>query len=316
MSRKQDASGPDAPVLAYDPDDILRIPPTQIRLITHRHTDRHVEAYLRAPAGWVSVDPTTKQRTRQMFDAAVATAFARTRRARLGWIFVVPREERSIFFSVRHLRFTLAKPDDDPSKLIKALGHSESDGTDAAAKREVDSQDTAGGLQVEATAQLPIAVSLNDSKLTFNDHAVEAGSTQLTQQAYRIQRDNRVNTIYLPHDQAAVRLTVRAEQIGPVFGITPASAAMNDPLWLEDALSQPWYPIGYVWKRADYPSQIVMDRARPIQEAGELPLARMLPGESLSIYFAVHRGTRLRAVRLGGQIIEPIDVLADEAHSQ
>ena len=107
-----------------DTDQMLRVPPTQVRLISQRRDLSQQGVRLHAPVGWVQVDPGTGERVYSPFDSSAKPVLqgSLAQEHLLGWVFVLPIEEEARFVVLRRLRRKLPALDTDPLALIAALG--------------------------------------------------------------------------------------------------------------------------------------------------------------------------------------------------
>lgn len=107
-----------------DADDVLRVPPTHVRLVTRRRDLEKPTISLHAPVGWTQIDPASQERVYTPFDSPVKPVFEQNepQEQLLAWVFVVPVEEELGFMMVRRLRLELPGLATDPVALISALG--------------------------------------------------------------------------------------------------------------------------------------------------------------------------------------------------
>ncbi len=107
-----------------DADGVLRVPPTQIRLVTWRRDLDTPGMSLYAPVGWVEIDPISQKRVYTPFNGPDKPVFNLNQSPDqlLAWVFVVPVEEEIGFIMVRGLRLRLPGLNTDPITLVAALG--------------------------------------------------------------------------------------------------------------------------------------------------------------------------------------------------
>ena len=107
-----------------DADGLLRVPPTQISLITYRSDSKRRRAHLHAPVGWVQVDSDGKNRVYTSLDSSAKPIFhpLSSQPRLIGWVFIVPVEAQAHFISIRRLRHQLPSLDSDPRAPEAVLG--------------------------------------------------------------------------------------------------------------------------------------------------------------------------------------------------
>jgi len=109
---------------AIDADGMLRVPPTQIRLVTHGENSNTRNIKLHAPVGWIQTHEKSGQRVFTALDSSAKPVLVhRPQEERhLGWVFVIPVEEQTQFILTRRLRHILPKLDSDPLASSTMVG--------------------------------------------------------------------------------------------------------------------------------------------------------------------------------------------------
>ena len=171
----------------YDVDGVLRVPPTQVRLIIH---DAGKNTYrLAAPVAWTWEDSVSGQRKFCPFSTDTRSAIGLKQESRLGWVFVIGSDDQPGSILLRRLRLSLPTPQTDPQQLIAALGQpqtglepdqvsSKTTGIEATVKDGV--LRLAEGVDLEVTDSLPAVLSANQvSRLTMRENTVVSGHAEL-----------------------------------------------------------------------------------------------------------------------------------------
>lgn len=117
----------------FDADGVLRVPPTQVRLVCQQLDSKRPKPRLRAPVGWTQEDPTAGDLVFTSFDSSAKPVLEPdlVRERLLGWVFVIPVAEEPRFILVRRLRLGVPDLNADPEALVKTLGQPRDNGAGA-----------------------------------------------------------------------------------------------------------------------------------------------------------------------------------------
>lgn len=287
----------------YDPDSKLRVPPTQIRLVT---SDKQGRIKLRAPVAFVRPDPTEDgQRFFDPFNEPDEVAFGVTPSETLAWVFVLPQDTTAKHLLVRHLRLDLPEPEQyetEPEAVEKALGklHPEPEADDEGeqdeqAEDQDQPSDTAGNRSpqgkpwIVATDALPgDPLNRNELRLSVSGDAITGGKQEVGPGGY-VNPDLQVTRI----NNATVRLKFSTQRKETIFGPGALGLANQTRLIrIEDTAGNLYFPVAYVVVQKNDGRLIhVKGSNDPFRRVGELP--RVGDDEQLYLYFTITPGVSL-----------------------
>lgn len=299
--------------VTYDSDGILRVPPTQIRLITGQRNRGGVFTRLKPPVGWTYVGDRPEQRLFSVFDSDRDTAFSYVHGAVIGWVFIIRNDEEPTHLVARHLRLHLPPLSEDPSVFAAALGRlNPRDSPDSHPLSVGDADQASQPLQMEISDLLPDAIGVNQiGLLEIRDNLLISGHGD-TVFPPQLPPAERVSRIWVPPHQSAVRVKVNFAQARSLLGVSHSGLEGEGEVALVDQGGGRWLSAGYVWARQDRECRISIDRSDPIHRMDQLPVAQMQAGEDLYLYFLVHRGTRITALQAGRRSVGGLDLLIPE----
>jgi hypothetical protein len=320
LGGRRDAGGQKAVVVdttwamsagTFDPDAAVRIPPTQIRLVSQQQRPGGGGTLtFHAPVAFVHQQG--DQRVFIPFASADTQAFGNRQTETFGWVFVVPVDQNPRFLMARHLRLELPDADTDPQAFVAAMGRpapqEQPDAAvaevEAAAPSEVGEREgiRAGHTvaEFEATNRLPTPTSRNlATTLRVQDNGVVEGSASVSGQPGSLSPNVRVDSIFIPSHQGAIRLRIAQDNAQSLLGQARVAAASLQGVWLTDERGDTYQPIGWVWHRGGSDMDIWVDRIRQVQTARDMPIARMNQGDHIYLYFAVPRGARIVSYNIG-----------------
>jgi len=304
----------------YDGDSALRIAPSQVRLVAFQGPARDPRPVLVPPRGYaVITDFQTKARTFHPLTTDQADARTNQQSETFAFVFLVPADAEVKYALLRHLRVDLPAVERDPEQFAVALGTplAPADTQTAADTQPAEQKPPAPGTfrgefvqEIALTNALPHMFNRNNaSALRYapDSTAIESGDATVTGRAGGLARNTRVDSIYVPSHQAAVRVRISADTARGIFGQALNTARSAAGVWLTDERGQQHRPIAWVLHQGGDTQIVHVDLNKPIQSANELPTSQMAPGHALYLYFALPRPTRITSYQIGDKTesIEP-----------
>ncbi len=300
----------------YDNDSILRISPTHVRLMTDASRGRSdLDTHQHAPKAFVFVSD-KGDRTFYPFEKRETSADSTRQAQRLGWVFVVPDDQRPTFLLVRRLRFEL--PDEsqslqDKEEIVRRLGNSQvvkvavgpgEGGDGPRGPSGIDEREgTVVGsrpFKIELTAKLPTHISKEKARLQYQGSAIVSGYHERVKRTnYRPKQQNRVDRILVQPGQQAVRMQLTPENANSLLGRSIELAAELGVVSVRDSGGVEYQARGYVWKHAGRGDQTIWFRPGGIRAAKDLPSSQMKKGDELFIYFVLPVNIDLVQYRVG-----------------
>ncbi len=304
---------------SFDVDGVLRVPPTQVRLIV-REDQEDQPATLVPPLGWTWQEQGSGQQFFGLFNTDLDSAYGLQQESRVGWVFKIGPRQRAEAVLIRRLRFAVPQPLIDSARFVEALGRPAADSGPASGEAgRIEPLPGDGtiplgdGGQLELSDMLPFPISANQaSTLTRKDNRVVSGQIQTKPQYSKVSRQHLLDRVYSLSYQAIIRVGLDSASVREMFGLAAVSVDTPQPIWLEDSDGQRWQPIGYVWAQGAGAQEISIDPARPIVSARQLPRGRMKADDQLYLYFAVPRGATLKHLHMDRQDFEGLDIEVPE----
>lgn len=302
----------------FDTDNTLRVPPSQIKLITARPTHRgHEEVELVGPVAFRGKTRTPDEHPDPYFhpvNADSIQAFGFDDEERITYAFVIPEDREPLFLLVRHTRLPLPEePNTEPDALIAALGQPAPQTEAADADEDEDQPSNPGegavtgpdGVELMVSSKLPITISKNQAiGLDYEDNGNAVTGGEATAERARGATGGprtRLTEIATPSHRPLVRLRLDGRQARAYFGGSDASAAMRMPVFITDDRGNTPNPMGVVWLKSD-DSQYIHVKAGGGTFAngtaiGVIP--RMGNDDELFLYFQVNRGSAIVSYQIG-----------------
>jgi hypothetical protein len=340
-----DAAGPDSRLVIVDTewdkaaqmfedfssDGKLRVPPTQVRLITWNEQGRG-EAQLRAPVGAVKMSGSGDKR-KYMFvqlDADGYYPYDASQKAQLGWVFLLSGEnggeksEEPRFILLRNFRLELPKAESvADAEMVKRLGRYEP--TTATADGKEPSTSThpgpmTGGVgpvpfkagSVELNDGLPTEISKNMGRsLEYSGNFVLSGVEDVppySEATVRLSKEIRADRVFAAPDQAIVRVRIDPQKAKELFGRIISDVKMLEAIFLEDSEWATFYAKGFAWLQGSGVETIHFDSNKEIKIGKDLPIPQMKAGDTFYLYFAVTRGKKITAFHLGSKDKQDLDL--------
>ncbi len=300
----------------FDDDSKLRVPPTQIRLVTMKAGES--KPVLHLPVAFSNItDATTSERKFTLInsDEIAANSIEGEQTTTIGWVFIIPNNHTEQFFIARHLRFALTDGDkkaaeDHANELAAAIGvdvmetDKKDDGKTGSSKTQIT------GVKVEITPELPTRTSKNLARgLNFGkSNGIVDGKSVTAPPQGRISPATLVKQLEEKPGEAIVRVALGREKAKSIHGRAIQLAAELNSIYLRDNQDQDKFPIGYVVSKSTRGMEINIDRLQPIRSISQLPVSGndLAPGEAIYLYFTVKRGVRLMSLRIGTEVIEDL----------
>lgn len=311
-----------------DGDRALRLPASQVRLITKSIEGKQVE--LTGPVGFSKLEG--ENRVFYPYDTESQLAFSTAPNTTFGFVYLVPADQQPLFPLIRNLRLEL--PDEvinDADEVLAALGNppvpaagdgesTEGAGEGTGTQGETVIGDRSGiragtyALDLEVTNRLPRTASKNTiSGLDFTDTddgaMITTGSTGSARKpAGSVGSRNKIVGFNIPDHEVMVRVRLNRDVNQSILGAGLSSAASLYPIFLKDSQGNQWQPTAWVWQKEDGDQEIHYDAFAPIRNAKQLPLSRKGDGDDFYLYFTVTKPATLVSYNIGDvsdQTFEP-----------
>lgn len=301
----------------YDADSALRIPPTQIRLVTQQERPGGKGALaFHAPLAFVHDQG--DGRVFIPFSAANVSAFGNRQSETFGWVFVIPSDQQPLYLLARHLRLDLPPVNREVQPFVAAMGKIQAPEGEQAAEAGAQGPSSVGDREgiraghvaeaIELTSALPKATSKNFApSLRVQDSGVLEGQATVAGNPGNLSVSTRIDKVYIPAHQGGIRLKLSQDLAQSLLGQARVAAASLQGVWLTDARGDQYMPIGYVWFKGGSEQEIWVDRIRQIRSARDLPIPQMSQGDELYLYFAVPKGVKIVEYNIGSSTKQPID---------
>lgn len=304
-----------------DQDSTLRLDPTQVRLVNFTRANRNVSAEVHAPKAF-SVEVPQPRRSdaaelggeptqlRQLMFASASQIAAGTRQSlKVAWIFVVPKEEEPKFIRLRSLRYELPDMHVGNADVALMLIGSKDVKTPASPRdnriENIGSRRGRRGSQkleaIALTGHLPKVISQNSaSGFRFEGSGIASGFQDVPQPPNNISRKLMVDRVHHASHLGMIRVRIDHERANSILGAVMSSAGSLQVIWIDDNYGDKWYPIGFVWVKADGTMQIKVEPDAPMnRSAREIPFMKMRAGDEMYLYFIVSRGVTIESYNIG-----------------
>lgn len=278
---------------AYDLDATLRVPPTQVRLLTHAQ-GRGGEARWHAPRAFTRFRSDNGEREFHAIDTADSFASSTSPEQGLGWVFLVPADRDPTALHVRELRYPIDRVVEEAGEVARMLGTApavepdeEDPEEEPAEVREIDEDDVP---EIRLTNDLPRPISVNESnRLSYGeDNVVRYGRDESTRSPTRAP-ETTAEAVAQPGHMVIVRLAIQGDRARSLLGRARAAAAAVQGVHLLDDRGATHWPIGYVWERGNRSLQLNFPRGEYLRQATQLPVNEMDDDDTLYLYFRIGR---------------------------
>lgn len=316
-----------------DGDRALRLPASQVRLVTKSNDPDRKAIELVGPVGFTK--PKGDGRVFYPFDSDGVVAFATAPTSSFSWVFLVRADQQPRFPMIRKLRLELPGEDQittDADEVLAALGTPQApepeEGDDTA---DVGPGDAPRGptvigdrngiragtyaLDLKITSKLPgraisknassgLSIGTNDK----NEAVIQTGSTGSARKTSgSVGRRSRVSGFDVPAHEAMVRIRIEPDQAVSLFGSARASAAALNPIFLEDTDGNKWFVSAWVWLKESKDKEIHYDAFSTIRSAKQLPISQMNEGDEFYLYFTVTKPVELVSYNIGNVTDQPFE---------
>ncbi len=321
-----------------DGDRAIRLPATQVRLVTMDDTDGREVIDLVGPIGFSKSQGDS--RVFYPYDSDAVMAFSTAPNSSFTFAFLVPNGADASSLVIRKLRLNLPEGEDIKTvagEVLASLGSPavpEPEGEDGPNSTGTTANNNTGQttvsdrngmragtfvLGLDITNKLPGgAVSKNASTgLSYEDSDAGAlivtgstGSARKTQG--NVGQRSKVIGFNIPSHEAMVRVRIEPDQAVSLFGSARASAAALNPIFLEDTNGNKWFVSAWVWLKDNKDQEIHYDAFQTVRSAKELPISQMNKGDEFYLYFTVTKPVSLTSYNIGEvtdqQFEPPLDV--------
>jgi len=303
----------------FDPDGTLRVPPTQIKLVTAKPSaEQYTGVKLEGPMAMRAKTRTPDEHPVPYFhpiNSDSLSAYGFDDEERITFVFAVPQEREPLFLMVRHTRLPLPEePTHEPGELIAALGDpapqtevADADDEQTAPQRGFAEDAVTGpdGVAFAVTNALPITVSKNQViGLDYEDNGNAVTGGEATAERGTGSRGGprtRLDQIAAPPHRPLVRMRLTGRKAREYFGGSTSSQAMTLPVFLTDDRGNTPKPMAVVWVK-DNGSQYIHVKSGGSTFAngsaiGVIP--RMGNDDNLFLYFQVNKGASIVSYQIG-----------------
>jgi len=325
-------------LVAYDSDQSLRVPTTQVRLVTESQSYPRLDLY--PPfAGSQDFGSVGSLRHFKVFSGDDYFLNGVNSTDRLTFIFAIAADEHPRRLMVRNLRLEMpAEASNDPAMATSAVfgeadlaviasgrtGEDAGSSTDAASAGGGDPEfgGREGAIAGIAALRPVLGQGFQSFSRNFFDGTLRLDATDETMMTYAIgivdlsqrtrSQATAVRGIYSPSHKAVVSVIFQEESARSFLGKARSLAVSVQGVWLEDDRGNKLLPFGYsVYKPNARKLQLQIDPDNLIQSAKELPIGDMEEDDQLCLQFFVNRGARIVSVSIGSttqKLNQPLDV--------
>lgn len=312
-----------------DGDRALRLPASQVRLITKSTEGKQVE--LAGPVGFSKLEG--ENRVFYPYDTESQLAFTTAPNSTFGFVYLVPADQQPLFPIIRNLRLDM--PDEvvsDADEVLAVLGNppvptaapEEGENADGTGEATAAQGDTAIGdrtgiragtyaLDLEVSNRLPRTASKNTisglSVIDSDDGAmITTGSTGSARKpAGNVGARNKIVGFNTPDHEVMIRVRLNRDVNQTILGAGLSSAASLYPIFLKDTQGNQWPPTAWVWQKEDGDQEIHYDAFDTIRNAKQLPLSRKGDGDEFYLYFTVTKPATLVSYNIGDVSEQPFE---------
>ncbi|MEM9419408.1 MAG: hypothetical protein AAGA25_10215 [Planctomycetota bacterium] len=305
----------------YDTDSILRVPPTQVRLLVD--TGQGPWESL-APIGFSRPDPNGVMQFYAINNSSIFASAAGKPSLDINWLFSLSDRAKPTYVMLRNTRFELpeAKQLDggDFAPLVGALADPTSVNVGNSAPKATASKgsttittDPVGYathkiIGIEATNALPAKVSKN--KAQGLSYSKEDGDAEVLSGDAIVNKGaggggNSVDRVAVSDSLSALRVQIAK------FTPTSIGAAQStvQPIRLVTVSGDEYFPFAYALKMSDGRQRIRVEKTDALTSNTDLPLNEMKDGDELYVYWRMERGVTIESYQIG-TAIQSIDYTA------
>ena len=287
----------------YDDDSTFRVAPVQVRLVAMKGE----KVVMHAPVAY-SKRESADSREYKTFTSSMQSVWGSESSDGVGWVFIVPKEEKAKFFMIRNLRMELPKKTqwaDGVEDLVTIVGvMSEADqkrlaeGNDENTVGEREgARSGAQGVFAEQSNKLPRPISRNyASGLSFSGNAIDSGRAVVTKVPSGLSKNVRIDQFKLPSHMAMVRVKMETNSARSILGKAVQGAASLGIVGVKDSRGNTEKAVGWVLVRGRESMEIC---AKDIRSVRELPIQDMRSGDELYVYFMVGKDREIEELITG-----------------
>jgi len=292
----------------YDSDNILRVPPTQVRLLVDTGQGPWESV---APSGFARANAAGAMQFYRLDNNNLFASSAGFPEIDINWVFAIPSNASPAYLMLRNSRFVLPEGQDFDGRSIAPLIGSmyDPEDPDAAATVAAPSDgnittDPVGYAthkitEIEATNALPAKVSKNKAQDVNYSTEGEGDSEILSGQGILGQgaggRGNSVDRVTVSDSLAALRA-----RIVPFTPDNTGAAQGNvQPIRFVDSAGREYAPFAYSLLMGDGRQRVRVETGGGLNNNTDLPLNSIKAGDELYVYWAVPRGITLESYQVG-----------------
>ncbi|MEO0515633.1 MAG: CvpA family protein [Planctomycetota bacterium] len=290
----------------YDSDNILRVPPTQVRLLVDKGQGPWESV---APVGFSRKNASGAPQFYRLDNNTLFASSAGFPEIDINWVFAIPENASPAYLMLRNTRFTLPEAQDLPGRAFAPLVGSMYNPDDPNAASTIAPSDgnittnpvgyaTHKIVGIEETNALPKKVSKNQSQdVNYSgadgDAEILGGSGILGDRAGG--KGNSVDRVAVSDSLAALRV-----EITP-FTPTSSGAAQGNvqPIRFVDSAGREYAPFAYSLLMGDGRQRVRVESNGELTNNTDLPLNEFKSGDQLYVYWRVPRGITIASYRVG-----------------
>lgn len=293
----------------YDSDNILRVPPTQVRLLADTGQGPWEPV---APVGFARANANGAMQFYRLDNNTLFASSAGFPEIDINWVFAVPNSASPAYLMLRNSRFALPEAQDlDGRTIAPLIGSMYNPGDPNAAATIAAPSDgnittnpvgyaTHKIIGIEPTNALPAKVSknkaqdVNYSSTGEGDAEILGGEGILGQGAGG--RGNSVDRVAVSGSLAALRA-----EIVPFTPINTGTPEGNvQPIRFVDTAGREYAPFAYSLLMDDGRQKVRVETSGDLSKNTDLPINDIKPGDKLYAYWRVPRGITIESYRVGG----------------
>ncbi|MEM9882497.1 MAG: hypothetical protein AAF800_06250 [Planctomycetota bacterium] len=293
----------------YDGDKILRVPPTQVRLLVGRG-NRPWETL--PPVGFSHAEPSGEPAFYPTNDNRIFASSAGFPRIDITWFFAVPRDAQTQFLMVRNTRLPLPEAQTPEAiefaRIVGPLADPDAAGAAAPARPANNRENAVDTVPVgyathrvvalAETSDLPRRISKNGiTGITGSggdeDEAIVSGNA--TSNDTTGKRGNSYHQMAVSPSLRPVRLELARHT--PDNTGTPQGNRQE--IYLTDTAGRRYQPFAYSLQMADGRQRVRADSGSSLTHNTDLPLNDLRDGDRLYVYWAVPPGITLDQYHIG-----------------
>lgn len=292
----------------YDSDSILRVPPTQVRLLVNQGQGPWEST---APVGFARPDANGTMQFYRLDNNKIFASSAGFPSLDINWVFAIPNNAQPAYLMLRNTRFALPEAQDlegrDFAGLVGPMADPEDTNVGASAAPSGNNPITTDPvgyathkiIGIDPTNALPAKVSKNKAQgLNRSDEdgdsEIYSGSTIMGKGA-----GGKGNSV----DRVAVSgsLTALRAEITPFTPTSIGAAEGNvQPIRFVSASGDEYFPFAYSLHMSDGRQSVRVETTDALTNNTDLPINDIKDGDRLYVYWRVPRGLTIQSYQVGG----------------